>query len=441
MRPAVLPTARQLHEWKDREWRDRERKDCERVGFRAGSYARDFKATTWTFEQGRHRIKGKRGSLRVGSCVGRAVAGCRGEPRRTTFISKMTDSGRPTQATAYWTTGPEHGELRDEALPAPGPGEALVRTLYSGISKGTEIVVHTGSVPPRVAEEMRAPHQEGTFPSPVKFGYLSVGIVEAGPADWVGQKVFCLNPHQDRYVVSADALTRIPDDVSARRAVLTGTVETAINALWEAGPRLGDRIAVVGAGLVGGMVATLLRTLPLGRLQLIDLDPERRHLADRLGVEFALPDDALADCDLVFHCSASQEGLERSLQLAGDEGEIIEMSWYANHKVTLPLGEDFHARRLSIRASQVGVVARARRHRRTTKERLELAVSLLKDPVFDAFLTGASPFSELPEVVQNLADGTLPALCHVIEYPKAASVAQEVLGEDSASTADPSHRE
>lgn len=353
------------------------------------------------------------------SVVGARRVGCRGEAPRTTFVSKMTNTGRATQATAYWTTGPEHGELRDEELPIPGPGEALVRTLFSGISKGTEIVVHKGSVPPRVAEEMRAPHQEGTFPSPVKFGYLSVGVVEEGPESWAGQTVFCLNPHQDRYVISTDALTRIPDAVPARRAVLTGTVETAVNALWEAGPRLGDRIAVVGVGLVGGIVATLLRTFPLGRFQLIDLDPERRHLADRLGVEFAHPDDALADCDIVFHCSASQEGLERSLQLAGDEGEIIEMSWYANHKVTLPLGEDFHARRLSIRASQVGVVARARRHRRTTADRLELAVSLLKDPVFDTFLTGASPFSELPEVVQDLADGRLEALCHVIEYPEA----------------------
>ena len=329
----------------------------------------------------------------------------------------MTKSGKAAQATAYWTTGPEHGELRSEELHAPGPGEALVRTLYSGISKGTEIVVHTCSVPPRVAQEMRAPHQEGSFPSPVKFGYLSVGVVEQGPEGWAGQKVFCLNPHQDRYVVPTDALTRIPDGVPARRAVLTGTVETAVNALWEAGPRLGDRIAVVGAGLVGGMVATLLRSFPLARLQLVDLDPERQHLADRLGVAFASPDDALGDCDIVFHCSASQEGLARSLQLAGDEGDIIELSWYANHNVTLPLGEDFHARRLSIRASQVGVVSRARRHRRTNAQRLDLAVSLLTDPVFDAFLTGASPFAELPEVVQRLTDGTLEALCHVIEYP------------------------
>ncbi|GAA3404055.1 zinc-dependent alcohol dehydrogenase [Pseudarthrobacter polychromogenes] len=329
----------------------------------------------------------------------------------------MTNQTSPPQATAYWTTAKEQGELRTEDLPTPGPGEALVRTLYSGISKGTEMVVHAGAVPPRVAEAMRAPRQEGEFPGPVKFGYLSVGVVEEGPEGWPGQRVFCLNPHQDRYVVPVSSLTRIPDDVPSRRAVLTGTVETAVNALWEAGPRLGDRVAVVGAGLVGGMVATLLRTFPLERLQLVDLDPGRKQLADSLGIGFAHPDDALADSDIVFHCSASQEGLERSLQLAGDEGDVIEMSWYANRQVTLPLGEDFHARRLSIRASQVGVVARARRHRRTNADRLNLAVSLLRDPVFDAFLTGTSPFAELPGVVQDLAHGNREALCHVIEYP------------------------
>ncbi|TLM74963.1 zinc-binding alcohol dehydrogenase [Pseudarthrobacter sp. NamB4] len=329
----------------------------------------------------------------------------------------MTNKQSSTHATAYWTTAKEHGELRAEELPTPGPGEALVRALYSGISKGTEMTVHTGAVPPRVADAMRAPHQEGQFPGPVKFGYLSVGVVEEGPEGWPGQRVFCLNPHQDRYVVPVSDLTRIPDDVPSRRAVLTGTVETAVNALWEAGPRLGDRIAVVGAGLVGGTVATLLRTFPLQRLQLIDLDAGRKQLADTLGVEFTHPDDALADCDIVFHCSASQEGLERSLQLLGDEGDVIEMSWYANREVTLPLGEDFHARRLSIRASQVGVVARARRHRRTNADRLDLAVSLLKAPVFDAFITGTSRFAELPGVVQDLAHGRLDALCHVIEYP------------------------
>ena len=185
---------------------------------------------------------------------------------------------------------------------------------------------------------MAAPNQEGSFPGPVKFGYLSVGVVEDGPAELLGKTVFCLYPHQDVYVVPAESLTVVPDGVPARRAVLTGTVETAVNGLWEAGPRLGDRVAVIGAGLVGGMVAKLLSTFPLGRLQLIDVDPAKRSFAETLGVEFSHPDDALPDCDIVIHCSASQAGLERSLQLAGDDGDVIEMSWYADRKVSVPLG-------------------------------------------------------------------------------------------------------
>lgn len=335
----------------------------------------------------------------------------------------MTTSER--HATAYWTVGPQQGELRSEDVPAPGPGEAMVRTLYSGISKGTELVVHHASVPACVADAMAAPNQEGDFPYPVKFGYLTVGVVEAGPDGWAGKTVFCLYPHQDRFVVPVGSLTVIPDDVPARRAVLTGTVETAVNGIWEAGPRLGDRVAVIGAGLVGGMVAKLLAGFPLARLQLIDVDPAKRAFADALGVDFSHPDDALPDCDIVIHCSASQEGLQRSLQLVGDDGDIIEMSWYADRAISLPLGEDFHARRLSIRASQVGMVARARRHRRTNADRLALAVSLLRDPVFDVFLTGSSTFEELPGAVQRLADGTLDALCHVIEYPSTGAPAPE----------------
>ena len=346
----------------------------------------------------------------------------------------MTTSEGPAtsvrHATAYWTVGPEQGELRTEDLPAPGPGEALVRTLYSGISKGTELVVHHANVPACVAGAMAAPNQEGDFPYPVKFGYLTVGVVEAGPEGWAGKPVFCLYPHQDRFVVPVESLTVIPDGVPPRRAVLTGTVETAVNGLWEAGPRLGDRVAVIGAGLVGGMVARLLAGFPLERLQLIDVDPAKRAFADALGVDFSHPDDALADCDIVIHCSASQAGLQRSLQLVGDEGDIIEMSWYADRSVTLPLGEDFHARRLSIRASQVGMVARARRHRRTNAQRLALAVSLLQDSVFDVFLTGTSPFAELPGVVRRLADGTLDALCHVIEYPAVEAQSSEAPSTD-----------
>jgi threonine dehydrogenase-like Zn-dependent dehydrogenase len=320
-------------------------------------------------------------------------------------------------ATAYWTTGPSRGELRREQLEAPGEGEALVRTLYSGHSRGTETLVHTGHVPERVAEAMAAPHQVGTFPSPVKYGYLSVGVVERGPAELQGRTVFCLYPHQDRYVVPVTDLVTVPDGVPPRRALLAGAVETAVNALWEGGPRIGDRVAVVGCGLIGAATAGLLRRFPLARLEAVDRDPGRAPVAESLGVPFVLPGDAAGDCDLVFHASASAEGLARCLELVGDDGDVIELSWYGDREVAVPLGADFHARRLSLRASQVGQVALPRRHRRTCSDRLALALDLLEDPAFDALLGAASDFADLPETMDRLAEGSVPGLCHVVRYP------------------------
>ena len=154
-------------------------------------------------------------------------------------------------ARAYWLREPGSGEIRSADLPDPGPGEVLVRTLVSGVSRGTEALVFRGGVPESQYAAMRAPFQEGDFPGPVKYGYLNVGLVEAGPHDLVGRTVFCLYPHQTAYVVPAEAVTVVPDDVPARRAVLAGAVETAVNALWDARPLLGDRVAVVGAGMVG----------------------------------------------------------------------------------------------------------------------------------------------------------------------------------------------
>ena len=331
-------------------------------------------------------------------------------------ISQEHERKHGHEAHAYWVTETGDGELRQEALPERQEGEALVRTLYSGVSRGTERVVHEGRVPERVADLMQAPHQEGDFPGPVKYGYLSVGTVEQGPEEWVGKTVFSLHPHQDFYVIPTSQLTAIPEDVPARRAVLTGIVEVAINALWEAGPRLGDRVAVVGGGLVGGVLATLLRKYPLGRLQLVDADPEKRKLAETINIEFAEPEVAKSDNDIVFHCSASNEGLKLSLQLAGDDSDVIELSWFADKEVTLPLGEDFHARRLNIRSSQVGAVALPRRHRRTNAQRLEQAARELKDPLFDTFLTSECQFRNLPTTLVKLFERP-GGFCHVVAYP------------------------
>ncbi|WP_406473648.1 zinc-binding alcohol dehydrogenase [Streptomyces platensis] len=325
----------------------------------------------------------------------------------------------PRVACAFWINAPGHGEIRTVPLPDPGPDEVLVRTLCSGVSRGTETLVFRGGVPVSQHSVMRAPFQEGDFPGPLKYGYLNVGVVEEGPPALLGRTVFCLYPHQTHYVVPASAVTPVPDSVPASRAVLAGTVETAVNALWDAAPLVGDRIAVIGAGMVGCGVAAILARYPAVRVQLVDADPARAATAEALGVDFALPQDALGDCDLVVHASATEEGLARSLELLAPEGTVIELSWYGDRQVSLPLGEAFHSRRLVVRSSQVGAVSPARRARRTFADRLALALDLLADPAFDALITGESAFEELPEVLPRLASGDLPALCHRIRYASA----------------------
>jgi threonine dehydrogenase-like Zn-dependent dehydrogenase len=322
----------------------------------------------------------------------------------------------PRDAHAFWVREPGFGEIRPVTLPEPGPDDVLVRTLRSGVSRGTETLVFKGGVPPDQYGAMRAPFQEGDFPGPVKYGYLSVGAVEQGPPELLGRTVFCLYPHQTAYVVPAAAVTVVPEDVPPARAVLAGTVETAVNALWDARPLLGDRVTVVGAGMVGCCVARLLSRFPAAQVTLVDVDASRAEVAAGIGVGFALPDDAAGDRDLVVHASATSAGLQRSLDLLAPEGTVIDLSWYGDAEVSLSLGGAFHSGRLRIRASQVGTLSPQRGGARTTAERLALALELLRDPAFDALVTGESRFGELPDVMTRLAAGSLPALCHTITY-------------------------
>jgi threonine dehydrogenase-like Zn-dependent dehydrogenase len=319
-------------------------------------------------------------------------------------------------ARAFWLRAPGRGEIRPVRLTEPGPADVVVRTVRSGISRGTETLVFRGGVPPDQRARMRAPFQEGDFPGPVKYGYLNVGTVEEGPPDLRGRTVFCLYPHQTAYVVPAGAVSIVPEGIPPARAVLAGTVETAVNALWDAAPLVGDRVAVIGAGMLGCCVARLLQRFPAVRVTLVDVDSERADIAAALGVDFALPEDVESGCDFVVHTSATSAGLQRALDLLAAEGTVIDLSWYGDTEVRLSLGGAFHSGRLGIRSSQVGVVSPARAARRTAADRLALALELLRDPAFDALLTGESHFDKLPEVMARLAAGSLPAVCHTITY-------------------------
>jgi threonine dehydrogenase-like Zn-dependent dehydrogenase len=320
------------------------------------------------------------------------------------------------EAQAFWLREPGAGEIRPVTLAAPGPDEVVVRTLRSAVSRGTEALVFNGRVPRSQYDAMRAPFQEGAFPGPVKYGYLNVGVVEDGPSGLRGRTVFCLHPHQTSYVVPASAVTLVPEEVPVARAVLAGIVETAVNALWDAAPLVGDRVAVVGAGTLGCCVARLLARFPGVSVTLVDIDPQRADVASSLGVDFSLSDQAPGGRDLVVHTSATSAGLQLSLDLLAPEGTVVELSWYGDDVTSVSLGGAFHSGRLTVRASQVGTVSPARRDRRTTADRLALALDLLRDPAFDALLTGESPFEDLPEVMPRLATGELPSLCHALTY-------------------------
>ncbi|MDS1271293.1 zinc-binding alcohol dehydrogenase [Lipingzhangella sp. LS1_29] len=322
----------------------------------------------------------------------------------------------PTEAEALWLRAVGDVDIRPVTVPDPGPDEVLIRTRFSAVSRGTEALVLRGGVPPEQRESMRAPFQEGAFPAPVKYGYLNVGVVEQGPAAWTGTTVFCLYPHQTHYVVPTSAVVPVPSGVPDQRAVLAGTVETAVNALWDAAPRIGDRITVLGAGMVGCAVARLCAGIPGVEVQLVDVESERAGVAAHLGADFATPPEAAGERDLVVHCSATEEGLAHALELAGFEATVLELSWYGDQAVRVPLGAGFHSRRLTLRSSQVGTVSPARQARRSSRQRMELALELLRDPTFDALVTSEGSFAELPRTLPRLARERPPGLAHRVTY-------------------------
>jgi threonine dehydrogenase-like Zn-dependent dehydrogenase len=319
-------------------------------------------------------------------------------------------------ARAFWVTGPARAEIRAERLAAPAEDEALVRTLYTGISRGTETLVFKGKVPRSEHARMRAPFQAGEFPAPVKYGYSNVGVVERGPAALAGRQVFCLYPHQTRYVVPASALHVLPESVPPARAVLAANLETAVNALWDAAPRIGDRVAVVGAGTVGCLTAWLAARFAGADVELVDVDERKSAAARALAVPFRMPAGARREADVVLHASGSAGGLATSLELAAFEATVVELSWHGDEQPPVPLGGAFHSRRLTLKSSQVGAVAAEQRARWSHSRRMELVMRLLEHAELDALVTGESAFEELPAVLARLAAASGYTLMHRIAY-------------------------
>jgi 2-desacetyl-2-hydroxyethyl bacteriochlorophyllide A dehydrogenase len=318
------------------------------------------------------------------------------------------------KARALWIVAPGQAELREHALAAPGADQALVVTRASGISRGTERLVLEGRVPESQWPVMRAPLQHGDFPFPVSYGYAAVGAVKAGPEALLGRRVFCLHPHHDAFLAPAAMCIPIPDAVPDRRAVLAANMETAVNILWDARPLVGERVLVVGAGVVGLLAAYLLAGVPGLDLAVCDRDPSRRAVVESLGARFVTPEAAPGERDLVVHASASAEGLRLALDRCGFEGRVVEASWFGDRDCALPLGEAFHAKRLTLISTQVGAVAGAMRGRRTHGQRLALALDLLTDARLDGLLGPEIPFDDLPSRIGAVLAGS--GGCPVVLY-------------------------
>jgi threonine dehydrogenase-like Zn-dependent dehydrogenase len=342
--------------------------------------------------------------------------------RNLEAVSDARRDRNARSARALWYVGAGRAEIRSETLPPARAGDVEVETLWTGLSRGTERLVFRGEVPDCVAERMRAPAQDGSFPFPVKYGYCAVGRVAA-----TGETVFALRPHQTVFTAPREALWRVPDAVPARRAVLAANMETALNALWDSGAGPGDRIAIVGAGIVGLLVASLAARLPGAEVVAVDPDPSRGPIADALGVAWAA--DALGVAwaaetpaegwaDVVLHASATQQGLASALSLAGQEARIVELSWHGGEPVSVPLGGAFHARRLAIVGSQVGEVSPSRRPRWSRRRRMAKALELLADPRLDALITEEVAFDVLPEALPRLLAPGAPGLCTAIRYER-----------------------
>ena len=322
-----------------------------------------------------------------------------------------------TTSRQFWIESIGHGEIVHAELPMKGANEVLVRTLYSGISRGTESLVFRGQVPPSQFQSMRAPFQEGEFPAPIKYGYINVGVVEAGPESLVGEVVFCLYPHQDFYCVPETAVTPVPKDVPAERAVLAAYMQTAINVVWDGRPSVGDRVVVVGAGVVGLLVAWLCRRIPGVQVTVVDTNDSRQSIARELELLFVTELPSETQADVVVHASGQPAGLVTALSVAGVESTIVDASWYGSNTVDLPLGEAFHSKRLTIRSSQVSLIPPLQNPRWTFDRRSLLALALLRDPALDHLITGESQFEDLPNVLAALSVSASDTLCHRIAYP------------------------
>ncbi len=320
-------------------------------------------------------------------------------------------------ARALWHNSPFDSTLRREVLADSKDGELLLRSMFSLVSQGTERLVACGAVPESLYGSMRVPYMGGNFSFPVKYGYALVGEVLNQGHPWQGRAVFVMHPHQDYCVVAQRDCFCLPANVSPRSAVLAANLETAVTALWDARPLLGERVLVVGFGLLGALTALLLKRFPGLDLWISEPNSYRKDLAKKMGFHL-WEGQHVGEFDLCVHSSATEDGLQMALDVLGREGRVLELSWYGNKRSALSLGEAFHHKRLRIISSQVAHLPSDMQARWGYARRKELVFKLLHSSDWRLLPDAELGLEDLPSFFKALRKGEsqYPALAVVVKY-------------------------
>jgi len=329
-------------------------------------------------------------------------------------------------AAAVWFPRARSVELRTETLAETGADEVRVRAVLSAISHGTEMLVYRGEVDADLALDL--PSLVGGFGFPLKYGYASVGRAVAVGRDVAGVRegdlVFALHPHQDEYVVRQSLVHRLPDRTAPEQGVFLANLETAINVVLDAKPRLGEVVAVFGQGVVGLLVTQLLRRSG-ARVVAVEPSALRRSFAERCGAEAAIvPGDASLlrsltggrGADVAIDASGNPSALQEAIECVAPEGTVVVCSWYGEKPVALDLGGRFHRGRVRLISSQVGRIDPSLAPRWDRERRLELATALLGELILAELITHRIPFARAAEAYALVDHWDAETIQVVLDY-------------------------
>jgi 2-desacetyl-2-hydroxyethyl bacteriochlorophyllide A dehydrogenase len=347
----------------------------------------------------------------------------------TERVDDVTEGPRPADRLALYFVGPRDVSVEREPIVDPGPGEVLVSARRSAVSSGTELLIYRGEMPRDCAADATIDALEGDLTYPLKYGYATVGDVVACGADvdesWLGRTVFAFNPHESHFAAAPADLVPVPEDVSAETAALLPTAETATTLVLDGRPRVGERVVVFGAGMVGLLTTSVLSGFPLEELVVVEPVARRREMAARLGADETIPPERAtavgergdpAGADLAYELSGSPAALDDAIDAVGYDGRIVVGSWYGQKRAEADLGGFFHRNRIDVSASQVSTLAPDLRGRWTKDRRLDVAWDRLREVEADRLVTDRVAFADAPAAYRLLDEGPANALQVMLVY-------------------------